>query len=112
MNVAAGGGAANYNNLLNVLQAAERSQQASRVGEAQTARTGALNRLTAGLTSGLGGLSQQEAAALATLAQRYGQRGMDIETSAVGRYNTLMDKLASLAGYDDVATYLKRLIGA
>jgi hypothetical protein len=108
MNVAGQGGAANYNNLLDVLRRAETTSQASRLAEAQMAANLAQGRLTAGQTAGLGGLTQQQAAALATLAQRYGQRGMDIETSAANRYNTLVDRLIGLAGYDAVSSLLGR----
>lgn len=108
-NVAAQGGAANYNNLLNVLQGLERSSGQARLGEAVMGQNLSSNRLNAALTKGLGALTQQEAAALAALSSRYGQQAFNIESQATQRLNTLMDKLSGLAGYGRVVEELKKL---
>lgn len=99
MNVAAQGGAANYNNLLNTLAASERSSAASRAAEAQMAQNLANARLTAGYTSALGGLNAQEAAALAALTQKYGGTRLSAEQAAITRRTTLEDALRALTGY-------------
>jgi adenine-specific DNA methylase len=98
-NVAGAGGASNYNALINILKGAETTAQASRMAEAQQARNIADARLLAAYNQQLGGLTTQEAAALNAIGQRYGQRGLDVDTASANRYNALVDRLIALAGY-------------
>lgn len=92
------GGAANYNQLLNVLTAAEQQQQGSRLAEEQMARqTGLtqLGQLYAGATSGL---EQQRLAALNELASRISAARLQAQQQQAAREQALQDALAALLG--------------
>lgn len=97
-NVLGAGGAANYNQLLNVLAAREAATQQSRLAEAELARTGAL----AGLGNIYAGsqfqVQQQRLAALAELANRLGATRLAAEQQAAARDQALRDALGQLYG--------------
>ena len=85
--------------LINILKGAETTAQASRMAEAQQARNLADARLLAAYNQQLGGLNAQEAAALATLAQKYGGTRLSAEQAAITRRQQLEDVLRALQGY-------------
>jgi len=99
MNVAAGGGAANYNNLLNVLRAAETSGQTSRLAEEQMSRLGAGNALTAAQTAALANLATQQATAESGVRGQFGQTRLAAEQARIQRRQQLEDALRALVGY-------------
>jgi hypothetical protein len=99
MNVAAGGGAANYNNLLNVLSASERAVQQSRLAEEGMARLGTGNALTAAQTAALANLATQQATAENAVRGQFGQTRLAAEQARIQRRQGLEDALRALVGY-------------
>ncbi len=99
MNVAAGGGAANYNNLLEVLKKAEESAQTSRLAEEQMARLATGNTLTAAQTAALANLLAQQTTAENAVRGQFGQQRLTAEQARIQRRTGLEDLLRSLVGY-------------
>ena len=99
MNVAAGGGASNYNNLLNVLRAAETSNQQSRLAEEGMSRLATGNALTAAQTAALANLATQQATAENAVRGQFGQTRLSAEQSRIQRRTALEDALRALVGY-------------
>jgi hypothetical protein len=97
-NLAALGGATNYNQLLNVLSGAEASGQQSRLSEEQMARTMAnaqLQNLYGGATQGL---EQSRLSGLAQLQQQIATARLQAEQARIAREQQLQDALAALYG--------------
>jgi hypothetical protein len=99
MNVAAGGGASNYNNLLGVLRAAETAAAKSRLDEEAMARLGTGNALTAAQTAALANLATQQATAENAVRGQFGQTRLSAEQARIQRQQGLEDLLRSLVGY-------------
>jgi hypothetical protein len=99
MNVAAGGGASNYNNLLGVLAAASNAAQESRLAEEGMARLGTGNVLTAAQTAALANLATQQATAENAVRGQFGQTRLSAEQSRIQRRTALEDALRALVGY-------------
>lgn len=97
-NVQAAGGAANFNQLLDVLAAREAAAQQSRMAEAQMGRTAATTGLEAIYGTATSQLEQQRLAALADLASRISQARLDAQTQQLARNQAIQDALASLVG--------------
>lgn len=98
-NVAAEGGAANYNNLINSLAAREAGIQQSRTAEQQMASTVAQNRINAALAQALAGLQAQQFQAEQGVRGQFGQTRLSAEQAAIARRNALQDMLRQLTGY-------------
>lgn len=90
--------AANYNQLLNVLQGAEAQQQSSRLAEEQMARTLAGTQLEALYGSQTAGLEQQRLAALNELLGRSSAARLNAEQLRIAREQQLQDAIAKLLG--------------
>jgi hypothetical protein len=99
MNVAAGGGASNYNNLLGVLAAASNAAQESRLAEEGMARLGTGNALTAAQTAALANLATQQATAENAVRGQFGQTRLSAEQARIQRQQGLEDLLRGLVGY-------------
>ena len=101
-NVAAQAGQGNFAGLLNILQRQETAGQTSRLNEAQQASTSARTMLEAQRAAQEGGITQQEQAALSTLAQALLGQRLGVEQGAEERRTGLQDTLTSLlgTGYD------------
>lgn len=97
-NLAAQGGAANYNALLNTLQAAQTAAAQSRQAEEQMARSSALSTLQGIYQGQAGGLQQQQLQALAELQANITNQRIAAETAAAARNQTVQDALAALLG--------------
>lgn len=97
-NVQAAGGAANFNQLLDVLAAREAAAQQSRMAEAQMGRTAATTGLEALYGTATSQLEQQRLAALADLSSRISQARLQAETQQAARNQAIQDALASLIG--------------
>lgn len=90
--------AGNYNQLLNVLQAAEAQQQASRASEEQMARASANAQLQALYGGATAGLESQQLAALNELASRVSAARLENERIRLARQQALEDALGGLLG--------------
>ena len=97
-NVQAAGGAANFNQLLDVLAAREAAAQQSRMAEAQMGRTAATTGLESIYGTATSQLEQQRLAALADLSSRISQARLDAQTQQAARNQAIQDALASLIG--------------
>jgi hypothetical protein len=97
-NVLGAGGAANYNQLLNVLAAREAATQQSRLAEAELARTGALSRLGAAQAASATQIQQQRLAGLAELSNRIAAQQLAAEQQVAARDQALRDALGKLVG--------------
>jgi hypothetical protein len=111
-NVLGAGGAANYNQLLNVLAAREAASQQSRLAEAQLARTGALTGLENLYTGSQFQVQQQRLAALADLANRINAARLTAEQQASARDQAIRDALSSLYGTGYVTPPVEAAPGA
>jgi hypothetical protein len=97
-NVAAQAGQGNFAGLLDVLRRQETAGQTSRLNEAQQASTSARTMLEAQRAAQEGGITQQEQAALSTLAQALLGQRLGVEQGAEERRTGLQDTLTSLLG--------------
>lgn len=98
INAELAGGAANYNQLLNVLAAAERQQQQSRLAEQEMARTAGLGQLETLFGGATAGLEQERLAALNELASRISASRLQAQQQQAARDQALSDALAALIG--------------
>jgi hypothetical protein len=97
-NVAAQAGQGNFAGLLDVLRRQETAGQTSRLAEAEQASTVARTMLEAQRAAQAGGITQQEQAALSTLAQSLLGQRVGIEQGAEQRRTGLQDALLPLLG--------------
>lgn len=96
LNAQLAGGAANYNQLLNVLRGAETQQQQSRAAEEQMARTLAGANLGAIYGTATAGLEQTRLSALADLASRIQTARLQAERDRIAREQALQDAIAKI----------------
>jgi hypothetical protein len=97
-NVQAAGGAANFNQLLDVLAAREAAAQQSRLAEAEMGRTSALTGLESLYGAGTAQLEQQRLAALADLATRISNARLQAQQAATTRQQEIQNALTTLLG--------------
>jgi hypothetical protein len=97
-NLAAQGGASNYNQLLDVLTAREQAAQQSRQAEAQMGLTSQLANLQALYGQGTSQLEQSRLAALADLASRVSANRIAATQATTSRDQAIKDALAALIG--------------
>lgn len=97
-NLAAQGGASNYNQLLNVLTAREQAAQQSRQAEAEMGLTSQLANLQGIYGQGTSQLEQSRLAALADLASRVSANRIAATQTATSRDQSIQDALAALIG--------------
>jgi hypothetical protein len=97
-NLAAQGGASNYNQLLDVLTAREQAAQQSRQAEAQMGLTSQLANLQALYGQGTSQLEQSRLAALADLASRVSANRIAATQATTSRDQAIKDALAALVG--------------
>jgi hypothetical protein len=97
-NTAAQAGQSNYSGLLDVLKRQETAGQTSRLAEAQQASTLARTGLEAQNAQAAAGLTQQQQAALGTLAQTISGQRFGVEQGATERKQSLQDALTALLG--------------
>jgi hypothetical protein len=98
-NLAASGGASNYNSLLNTLAATSRAGQESRLAEEQMARLGTSNLLSRNQAAALAALAAQRATAESGIRSQFGQTRLSAEQAAIQRRQALEDALRALVGY-------------
>lgn len=101
--VESGGGAANYNQLLNTLAAREASMQQSRLAEAEMARTGALGGLENLYRQREAQVEMDRLAALNELATRINAATLAAEQQVASRERAIQDALGQLLGGGFVA---------
>ncbi len=97
-NLAALGGATNYNQLLNVLAGSESAGQQSRLSEEQMARTLANAQLQSLYGGATQGLEQSRLSALAELQNQIATARLAAEQARVDREQTLQDAIATNLG--------------
>ena len=97
-NLAALGGATNYNQLLNVLAGSESAGQQSRLSEEQMARTLANAQLQSLYGGATQGLEQSRLSGLAELQNQIATARLAAEQARVAREQALQDALATLYG--------------
>jgi hypothetical protein len=97
-NVQAAGGAANFNQLLDVLAAREAAAQQSRQSEAEMGLTSQLANLQAIYGQGTASLEQQRLAALADLSSRISAARLQAQQDQAARDRAIQDALAGLIG--------------
>ena len=97
-NVQAASGAANYNQLLGALAAAETAGQSSRLSEEAMARTLENARLGQIYGAGRANVEAEQLAALNELAQRISGARIGAETAAGERETSLQNQLAQIIG--------------
>jgi hypothetical protein len=97
-NVQAAGGAANYNQLLDVLAAREQAAQQSRQSEAEMGLASQLANLQSIYGQGTASLEQQRLAALADLSSRISAARLQAQQDQAARDRAIQDALASLLG--------------
>jgi hypothetical protein len=97
-NVAAQAGQGNFAGLLDILRRQETAGQTSRLAEAEQASTSARTMLEAQRAAQAGGITQQEQAALSTLAQALLGQRLGVEQGAEQRRTGLQDALLPLLG--------------
>ena len=97
-NTAAQAGQGNFAGLLDVLRRQETAGQTSRLAEAEQASTVARTMLEAQRAAQAGGITQQEQAALSTLAQSLLGQRLGVEQGAEQRRTGLQDALLPLLG--------------
>jgi len=97
-NTAAQAGQGNFAGLLDVLRRTETAGQTSRLAEAEQASTIARTMLEAQRAAQAGGITQQEQAALSTLAQSLLGQRLGVEQGAEQRRTGLQDALLPLLG--------------
>lgn len=97
-NLAAQGGASNYNQLLNVLAAREQAGQQSRQAEAEMGLTSQLANLQALYGQGTSQLEQSRLSALADLASRVSANRIAATQTATSRDQAVKDAIAALIG--------------
>jgi hypothetical protein len=97
-NLAAQGGASNYNQLLNVLAAREQAAQQSRQSEAEMGLSSSLANLQAIYGQGTSQLEQQRLAALADLSSRVAANRFAAQQQQIARDQAIQDALAGLIG--------------
>lgn len=98
LNLGATGGAANYNQLLNVLAGAERAAQQSRLAEAQMAGNVAQQQLQALYGTQTAGVERGVLEALANIAAQAGQARIQAEAQRRAREQALENALATILG--------------
>lgn len=98
-NLAATGGASNYNQLLNTLTAMESAGQQSRLAEEGMARLATGNQLSAAQAAALAQLATQRATAESGIRSQFGQTRLSAEQAAIQRRQALEDALRALVGY-------------
>jgi hypothetical protein len=97
-NVQAAGGAANFNQLLDVLAAREQAAQQSRQTEAEMGQTSALANLQSIYGAGTASLEQQRLAALADLSSRISAARLQAQQDQAARDRAIQDAIAGLIG--------------
>jgi hypothetical protein len=97
-NVQAAGGAANYNQLLDVLAAREQAAQQSRQSEAEMGLTSQLANLQSIYGAGTASLEQQRLAALADLSSRISAARLQAQQDQAARDRAIQDAIAALVG--------------
>ena len=97
-NLAALGGATNYNQLLNVLTGAESAGQASRLSEEQMARALAGSQLQSIYGSGRAGVESEQLAALNALATQISNARIAAQQAQVAQENAIQNALATIYG--------------
>jgi hypothetical protein len=97
-NLAALGGATNYNQLLNVLTGAEASGQASRLSEEQMARALAGSQLQSIYGGGRADVESQQLSALNALATRISEAKINAENEQLQRNQAIQTALAGILG--------------
>ena len=97
-NLAALGGATNYNQLLNVLTGAEASGQASRLSEEQMARALAGSQLQSIYGGGRADVESQQLSALNALATRISEAKINAENEQLQRDQAIQTALAGILG--------------
>jgi hypothetical protein len=103
-NVQAAGGAANYNQLLDVLAAREQAAQQSRQSEAEMGLTSQLANLQALYGQGTASLEQQRLAALADLSSRISAARLQAQQDQAARDRAIQDAIAGLVGTGTLPT--------
>ncbi len=98
-NLAATGGASNYNQLLNTLATAESAGQQSRLAEEGMARLATGNQLSLAQSAALANLATQRATAETGIRSQFGQTRLSAEQAAIQRRQALEDALRALVGY-------------
>ncbi len=102
-NVQAAGGAANYNQLLDVLAAREAAAQQSRQTEAEMGLTSQLANLQALYGQGTAGLEQSRLSALADLNSRIAAARLQAQQEQIARDQAIQDAISGLIGTGLVA---------
>lgn len=102
-NVQAAGGAANYNQLLNVLTAREAAAQQSRQAESEMGLSSALANLQGIYGAGTSQLEQQRLAALADLSSRVAANRFSAQQAQIARDQAVQDAIAQLIGTGTLA---------
>jgi hypothetical protein len=97
-NVQAAGGAANFNQLLDVLAAREQAAQQSRQSEAEMGLTSQLANLQGIYGAGTASLEQQRLAALADLSSRISAARLQAQQDQAARDRAIQDAIAALIG--------------
>jgi hypothetical protein len=97
-NLAALGGATNYNQLLNVLTGAESAGQASRMSEEQMARALAGSQLQQTYGAGRAGVEAEQLSALNALATRISEARIAAENEQLQRDQAIQTALAGILG--------------
>lgn len=97
-NIQAAGGAANYNQLLNVLAAREQAAQGSRQSEAEMGLTSQLAALQAIYGRGTAGLEQQKLSALQELLSGISNARIQAQRDVTAREQEIQGALAALYG--------------
>lgn len=103
---AAQGGAANYNNLLNVLAASSAQAQQSRLNEQMMAQRLAQATLATQRAAQEGALNQAQLAQLNAIQEQYNASRLQLQRDSIARENALRDAIASLeaSGYGQLPT--------
>jgi len=97
-NVQAAGGAANFNQLLDVLAAREAASQQSRQAEAEMGLTSQLANLQSIYGAGTASLEQQRLGALADLSSRISAARLQAQQDQAARDRAIQDAIAALVG--------------
>jgi hypothetical protein len=97
-NVQAAGGAANFNQLLDVLAAREAAAQQSRQSEAEMGLASQLANLQGIYGAGTASLEQQRLAALADLSSRISAARLQAQQDQAARDRAIQDAIAALIG--------------
>lgn len=99
MNAVGGGGAGQFNTLLDTLAGAQRAAQESRLAEEGMARLATGNQMSAAQAAALAQLATQRATAESGIRSQFGGTRLSAEQARITRRQVLEDALRELIGY-------------